>query len=106
MVKFFLDLFNKEFFFEWIEEQRKALEGVKEKISSTLVLKFLNLTKPFEVYIDVSDFLIEAIFMQDGHQLLLKIRSFVEHNYDGQFMKKNLCHGVLLQDLATLLKDT
>ncbi len=30
----------------------------------------------------------------------------MERNYDGQFMKKVVCHGVLFQDLATLPRDT
>ncbi len=42
---------------------------MKEFFSFALVLKFLNFTKPFEVHINVSDFLIEAIFMQDGHPI-------------------------------------
>jgi hypothetical protein len=40
MVKLFLDLLKKEFSFEWIEEQQKALEDVKENILFALVLKF------------------------------------------------------------------
>jgi hypothetical protein len=31
------------------------------------VLRFLDFTKPFEVHIDVSDFAIDGVFMQNGH---------------------------------------
>jgi hypothetical protein len=67
MVKLLLDFFNKEFSFEWIKKQQRAVKDVKEFFSFALALKFLNFTKPFKIHIDVSDFLIESICIQDGH---------------------------------------
>jgi hypothetical protein len=36
------------------------------------MLKFLDFTKPFKVHIDVNNFTIEGIFMQDGHPILFE----------------------------------
>jgi uncharacterized protein YeaO (DUF488 family) len=37
LVKLLSDFFKKEFSFEWKEEQEKAFEDLKEKLSSTHV---------------------------------------------------------------------
>jgi hypothetical protein len=55
--------------FEWKEEQQRAYEDLKEKLSSTPMLKFLDFTKLFEVHIDVSDFTIGGVLMQNGHPI-------------------------------------
>jgi hypothetical protein len=49
MAKPLLDLLKKESFFKWKNEHR-AFEDMKEKLFSTLVLKFLNFTKIFKVH--------------------------------------------------------
>jgi hypothetical protein len=40
MVKLLLNLFKKEFSFEWIKKQQRAVEDVKGFFSFALVLKF------------------------------------------------------------------
>jgi hypothetical protein len=63
MVKPLSNLFKKELFFKWKEEQQKAFENLKEKFSYALLLKFLDFTKPFKVHANMSDFTIGGVFM-------------------------------------------
>ncbi len=63
--KLLSDLLKNELSFEWKEEQHKAFEDLKEKISST-VLKFLNFTKSFEIHIDTNVFIIGGVLRQEG----------------------------------------
>jgi len=55
------NLFKKELSFEWKKKQHKAFEDLEDKLSSTLVLKFLHFTKLFKVHIDANDFAIEGV---------------------------------------------
>jgi hypothetical protein len=76
MLKPFSDLFKKKMSFEWKEQQQKVFEDLKEKLLSTFMLKFLDFIKPFKVHIDVNDFTIEGVFMQDGHLIVFKGKQF------------------------------
>jgi hypothetical protein len=80
---------------------------LKDKFSSTLVLKFPNFTKLFEVHTDVNDFVIGGVLMQEGHPIAFENKNFVGHNYNGQLMKKEL-YALLccLKMWQTLLGDT
>jgi hypothetical protein len=63
MAKPLLNLLKKELSFKWKEEQQKEFEDLKEKFSSTLLLKFLNFTKPFKVHNNMSDFAIGGVLV-------------------------------------------
>jgi hypothetical protein len=63
LTKSLLDLFKKELSFTWKKEQQKTFEDLKEKLLSTLVLKFINFIKPFEIHINAKDFDIDGVFM-------------------------------------------
>ncbi len=77
MVKPLLDLFKKGLFFEWKEEQQKAFEDLKEKLSSSHVLMFLDFNKPFEIiHINANDITIRA-------------RKLIEHNWVKTFLGVN-----------------
>jgi hypothetical protein len=95
-----LDFLKNELSFKWKDEHR-AIEDLKEKFSSALVLKFINFTKLFKVYTSASYFVIEGVFMQKGH-----LKSFVEHNCSGQLMKGIVRYCMLLENLITLFEDT
>ncbi len=41
----------------------------KKKLSSTLILKFLDFTKPFKVHTNSSDFTIGGVLMHEGHSI-------------------------------------
>jgi len=71
-VKPLSNLFKKKLSFEWKEEQQKAFEDLKSKLSFTLVLKFPNFTKPFEIHTNASDFAIGGVLMQNGHPIAFK----------------------------------
>jgi len=54
------------------EGTTKVFEDLKSKLSSTLVLKFLDFTNPFEVHTDANEFAIGGVLMQDGHMIAFK----------------------------------
>jgi len=58
------------------EEEQKTFKDLKKKLSSTLVLKFPNFIKLFEIHIDASDFTISAVFLQYGHLISFKKKKF------------------------------
>jgi hypothetical protein len=101
MAKPLLDLLKKELSFKWKDEQHRAFEDLKEKLSFTLVLKFPNFTKLFKVHINVHDFVIKGILIQEGH-----LKSFVEHNCNGQFTEGIVHCCMLFENLITLFGDT
>jgi hypothetical protein len=49
---------------------------LKEKPSFALMLKFSNFTKPFKIHINVNDFNIGGILMQDGHPIAFESKKF------------------------------
>jgi hypothetical protein len=69
MATVLLNYLKKELPFKWKEEQQTTFEELKEKLSSTPILKFPNFTKLFEVHINASDFAIYGVFIQDGHPI-------------------------------------
>ncbi len=90
MVKPLLDLFKKGLFFEWKEEQQKAFEDLKEKLSSSHVLMFLDFNKPFEIiHINANDITIRRVFMQERHSTTLRARKLIEHNWVKTFLGVN-----------------
>jgi hypothetical protein len=67
------DLFRKELSFEWKEEQHKAFEDLKNKLSSTM-LKFLNFTKSFEIHTDTNAFIIRGVLRLEGHLITFETK--------------------------------
>jgi hypothetical protein len=67
MVKLLSNLLLKKPSFKWKDEQQKAFEDLKEKLSSTPILKFPNFTESFKVHTNISDFVISGVLMQDGN---------------------------------------
>jgi hypothetical protein len=57
------NLLKYELSFKWKKEQQKAFKDIKEKLSSSPVLKYLDFTKMFKVHIDAIDFTIKGVFM-------------------------------------------
>jgi hypothetical protein len=53
-----------------------VFEDLKNKLSSAPVLKFLNFTKLFEIHIDVNDFAISGVHMQDGRSISFESKKF------------------------------
>jgi hypothetical protein len=64
-------LFKKKLSLNGKKPQR-VFEDWKEKFSSNFMLKFLDFTKPFKVHTIANDFIIEGVFMQDGHLIVFE----------------------------------
>jgi hypothetical protein len=58
------NLLKKERSFEWKVEQQKAFDLLKGKLLSTLVLPFLDFSKPFKMHTNACKFAIGVILMQ------------------------------------------
>src|SRR5579863_2145274 len=58
-------LLYKDKDFEWTEEQQKAFEILKEKLTTALVLAIPDSAKPFTITTDASDYAIGAVLSQD-----------------------------------------
>jgi hypothetical protein len=70
--------------------KRNNKEDLKEKLSSSPVLMFLDFNKPFEIiHIDVSDVTIGRVFMQKRHSTALRTRKFIEHHWVKTFLGVN-----------------
>jgi hypothetical protein len=51
---------------------------LKEKISTTLTLKFLDFSKSFEMHINASGFTIESVLMEDKHLITFESKKIDE----------------------------
>ncbi len=51
---------------------------LKEKISTTLMLKFLDFLKSFEMHINASGFTIESVLMEDMHPITFESKKIDE----------------------------
>jgi len=60
---------KKNVVFKWDQEQVKAFETLKDKLTKTPILALPNFTKTFEVECDASNIGIGAIFLQEGHPI-------------------------------------
>ena len=66
----------------------RAFGELKRRLTSALVLKFLEFKKPFEVQTDASDFAIGGVLMQEGRPMALESKSFWTLKGDGRLMRK------------------
>jgi hypothetical protein len=63
LAKSLTNLLKKEDLFKWKDEQQSVFNLLKGKLSSTLVLQFLDFKKRFEVHMNVSGFAIGGVLM-------------------------------------------
>ncbi|XP_021810678.1 uncharacterized protein LOC110753998 [Prunus avium] len=68
------DLPKKNKTWQWTPLSQHAFDELKRALMEELVLRLPDLTKPFEVHTDASDFVIGGVLMQDGHPLAFKSR--------------------------------
>jgi hypothetical protein len=60
--------------YKWGEEQQKAFDEIKQKVSQDTLLAFSDLEKEFHVYTDASNKQLGAVIMQEGEPLALYSR--------------------------------
>jgi len=56
-----VELTKKGTSFEWMEEQRQALETLIQKVTTALVLVYPDLERPFKMEVDTSAYAVGAI---------------------------------------------
>nr|GEY05927.1 uncharacterized protein [Tanacetum cinerariifolium] len=64
----------------WIrdEEYRAAFESLKKAVMEEPVLRLPDVTMPFELHTDASDFAIGGVLMQDGHRIAFESQKLNE----------------------------
>ena len=60
---------KKDVVFKWGQDQIKAFETLKEKLTNAPILALPNFTKTFEIECDASNVSIEAVILQEGHPI-------------------------------------
>ncbi|GJR49653.1 UvrD-like helicase, ATP-binding domain, P-loop containing nucleoside triphosphate hydrolase [Tanacetum coccineum] len=63
------DLLKKNKAWIWDEECQAAFESLKKAVIEEPVLRLPDVTMPFELHTDASDFSIRGVLMQDGHSI-------------------------------------
>ncbi len=77
LAKPFFELPTKELSFEWQHEQQEAVFRIKEKLSTTHVLKYPNFLKSFEMHTNANEFSIGDVWMQDEHPIVFENKKLV-----------------------------
>ena len=82
------DLLKKSVSEIWDEHCYRAFRELKRRLTSTYVLKFLEIKKPFEVHTDASDFATGGVLCKKGGRWHSRARSFRTLKGDGRLMRK------------------
>ncbi|RVW26159.1 Retrovirus-related Pol polyprotein from transposon 297 [Vitis vinifera] len=70
----FTNLLKKDNSWDWSMQCQMAFEGLKEAISTELVLRLPDLDLPFEVQTDASDRALGGVLVQEGHPVAFESR--------------------------------
>ncbi|GJU98173.1 ATP-binding cassette subfamily C member 8 [Tanacetum coccineum] len=68
------DLLKKNKAWIWDEECQAVFESLKKEVMEEPVLRLPDVTMPFELHTDASDFAIGGVLMQDGHPIAFESR--------------------------------
>ncbi|CAL8989416.1 unnamed protein product [Prunus brigantina] len=68
------DLLKKNRTWQWTPQCQHAFDELKKALMEEPVPRLPDLSKPFEVHTDASDFAIGGVLMQDGHPLAFESR--------------------------------
>ncbi|GKA92164.1 putative nucleotidyltransferase, ribonuclease H, partial [Tanacetum coccineum] len=72
------DLLKKNKAWIWDEECKAAFENLNKAVMEEPVLRLPDVTMPFELHTDASDFAIGGVLMQDGHPIAFESRKLNE----------------------------
>ncbi|GJR42478.1 putative nucleotidyltransferase, ribonuclease H [Tanacetum coccineum] len=72
------DLLKKNKAWMWDEECQAAFESLNKAVMEVPVLRLPDVTMPFELHTDSSDFAIGGVLMQDGHPIAFESRKLNE----------------------------
>nr|GEU66337.1 hypothetical protein VITISV_008583 [Tanacetum cinerariifolium] len=88
------DLLKKNKAWIWDEECQAAFESLKKAVMEEPVLRLLDVTIPFELHMDASDFAIGGVLMQDGHPIAFESQKLneTEKKYMVQEKEMTACH--------------
>lgn len=78
------DLLKKDH--AWSDQCQEAFEGLKQAVMQDPVLALPDITKPFEVQTDASDYAIGGVLLQEGHPVAYESRKLndAEKRYTAQ----------------------
>ncbi|KAJ0629961.1 putative nucleotidyltransferase, Ribonuclease H [Helianthus annuus] len=68
------DLLKKNKAWDWDQRCQEAFEELKKAVMSEPVLALPDVSKPFELHTDASDFAIGGVLMQEGHPIAFESR--------------------------------
>ncbi|KAL0319930.1 UNVERIFIED_CONTAM: hypothetical protein Sradi_5254500 [Sesamum radiatum] len=77
------DLMKKTETWNWTHQCQESFDRLKRPIATDPVLALLDMSKPFVVETDTSDFALVGVLMQDGHPVAFESRKLkdVERHY-------------------------
>ena len=87
-------LIQKGKVFEWTNACQEAFDTVKKLLTHTPVLKMPDFTHPFEVVTDASDFVLDAVLMQDGHSIAFESRKLIPAEINYTMTEKELLASI------------
>lgn len=68
------ELLKKDIQWSWTPESQAAFDGLKQAMISGPVLGIADVTKPFEVETDASDYALGGVLLQNGHPIAYESR--------------------------------
>ncbi|TYK22097.1 reverse transcriptase [Cucumis melo var. makuwa] len=70
-----IELLKKEVHWNWDPDCQAAFDGLKEAMMEGPLLGIADVTKPFEVETDASDYALGGVLLQNGHRLHTKVEN-------------------------------
>ena len=80
------EMLKKDHVWEWLPNREEAFNKLKEAVTREPVLVLPDISKPFEVETDASDFALGGVLIQDGHPVAYESRKLspAEKRYAAQ----------------------
>ncbi|GJU91000.1 putative nucleotidyltransferase, ribonuclease H [Tanacetum coccineum] len=104
------DLLKKNKAWIWDEGCQAAFESLKKAVIEEQMLRLPDVTMPFELHTDASDFAIGGVLMQDGYPIAFESRKLneTERKYtvqEKEMTAEGLEHDSLAKKIIALAKD-